>query len=151
MSDVLDRLRERLLEMSDDEIREALGSPEELRADALEMYHEEAIRRGLSMPGEPEPEDEEPVESGRAASSYPRMTVGLSASRPPSEEAAPKADEFTAGDREVECFHCGGKSFVEQVVALPVRSEDGMSHPLPVSLLQCVDCGCLLWFGEPLR
>ncbi len=63
----------------------------------------------------------------------------------------PDAGEFTAGDREVECFHCGGKKFLEHDVALPVRGSGGLVSPMPVMVLHCVDCGCLLWFGEPLE
>lgn len=147
MSDVLDRLQRRVIEMSDEEIREALRSEDELREDALEIYREEAIRRGLSMAEEPETEE-------------PAPTTGTGESRGDHEEGpAPSlarrgvendSGEFTAADREVECQHCGGRKFIEHEVALPVRGAQGSVTAMPVTVLHCIDCGSLLWFGEPM-
>jgi hypothetical protein len=140
----LDDLQERVAAMSDGEILVALGpDADSYQEDALAVYHREAERRGLRLDdddAEPGPEDEGD-ESAEAEDALPSGTDR-------SVRRNPAADEFSAGDRDVECFHCGAKHFLEIQVALPTMVENAVRW-LPASVLRCPNCGLLMWFGEP--
>jgi hypothetical protein len=145
----LEELQARVAAMSDDEILTAIGpDADSYHEDALVVYRQEAERRGLSLDGdEPEEDDQQGPDSDEGGEEERIET----AATPSSERAVrkhPDAAEFSAGDRDVECFHCGAKELLELQVGLPVVAESGVRF-MPSNVLRCPNCGLLMWFGEP--
>ena len=148
MGNPLDALRTRVAGLADAEILEALGPDSgSYVAEALEIYRAEAARRGLEAPVagrrgraaapprvEPLADDENDAEEDDHAGDSAGLTDGAA------------AGEFSAGDRDVECLHCGRQGFTEHAVVLPTA---GAPVGMPVTVLRCTHCGLLLWFAEP--
>jgi hypothetical protein len=144
----LDDLQSRVAAMSDDEILTALGpDADSYQEDALDVYRHEAERRGLRL--YPDDAQDEPEDAGEGEPDESDGEAGeLSSAADRGVKRHPAADEFSAGDRDVECFHCGAKHFLEIQVALPTMVESTVRW-LPASVLRCPNCGLLMWFGEP--
>jgi hypothetical protein len=154
MGNPLDALRARVAGLADAEVLEALGPDSgSYVAEALEVYRAEAARRGLEAPA--------PGRRGRAVVP-PEVELladgeddadgdGVEGDHDAAGESAGLADgaaagEFSAGDRDVECLHCGRQGFSEHTVVLATA---GAPVGMPVTVLRCTHCGLLLWFAEP--